>query len=68
MLPLSLGRILEEERQRQIESTLERRRLLAPVEPPATLPGPAERTSTVRRRPTVARAQAPGGDPVCPTS
>lgn len=68
MLPLSLGRILEEERQRQIESTLERRRLLAPVEPPATLPGPSGRTRERRRPTTIVRSQAPGTDPVCPTS
>lgn len=68
MLPLTLGKLLDEERQRQIESTLQRRRWLAPSDPTATSPGPSGRTATVRRPPNAARAQARGSDPICPTS
>jgi hypothetical protein len=66
MLPLTLGRLMHEERQRQIESDLERRRLLAPSE------SFDEPVIPVRSRPAVPRAhsvrRAPDPCVDCPAS
>ncbi len=72
MLPLTLGKILDEERQRQIESTLQRRRWLAPSEPEAAPPGSSDnavvgRHSHGARSMTRAQAQDPGTGSVCST-
>ena len=68
MLPLMLGRLLHEERQRRIESDLERRRLLAPVEPEDEAATPEQTKSAVVRARPIGLAQDPGGDAVCGAS
>jgi hypothetical protein len=67
MLPLTLGRLLHEERQRQIESDLERRRLLAPSDPDDEPQAPA-RPQPAKPARAVRLAQDSAGDPICRAS
>jgi hypothetical protein len=71
MLPLMLGKIIHDERQRAIEEALERRRLLAPVDLVEVRTSWASRAADVPAG-TATRAarlaQEPSTDPICPTA